>query len=36
MSAWMEAKGYKSLKDIRGIALPNMVKTAEVPESPRM
>ncbi len=35
MSAWMEAKGYKSLKDIRGIALPNMVKTAEVPRKPQ-
>ncbi len=35
MSAWMEAKGYKSLKDIRGIALPNMIKTAEVPRKPQ-
>jgi dihydropyrimidine dehydrogenase (NAD+) subunit PreA len=34
MSAWMEAKGYKSINDIRGLALPNMVKTAEVPRKP--
>ncbi|MFC2070770.1 4Fe-4S binding protein [Chloroflexota bacterium] len=34
MSAWMEGKGYKSLDGIRGIALPNIVKTADVPRSP--
>jgi dihydropyrimidine dehydrogenase (NAD+) subunit PreA len=34
MSVWMKAKGYKSLQDIRGLALPNMVKTAEVPRNP--
>jgi dihydropyrimidine dehydrogenase (NAD+) subunit PreA len=34
MSAWMEGKGYKSLNDIRGIALPNIVKTADVPRKP--
>jgi dihydropyrimidine dehydrogenase (NAD+) subunit PreA len=35
MSAWMEAKGYRSLKDIRGIALKNVVKTADVPRKPQ-
>jgi dihydropyrimidine dehydrogenase (NAD+) subunit PreA len=35
MSAWMEAKGYRSLKDIRGIALKNVIKTAEVPRKPQ-
>ena len=34
MSAWMEGKGYKSMNDIRGLALPNMLKTAEVPRKP--
>ena len=34
MSAWMEGKGYKSLNDIRGIALPNILKTADVPRKP--
>ena len=34
MSVWMEAKGYKSLADIKGLALPNMIKTAEVPRKP--
>lgn len=34
MSAWMDGKGYKSLDDIRGIALPNIVKTADVPRKP--
>jgi dihydropyrimidine dehydrogenase (NAD+) subunit PreA len=32
--AWLEAKGYNSLDDIRGIALPNILKTAEVERSP--
>ncbi len=35
MSAWMEAKGYRSLKDIRGIALKNVIKTADVPRKPQ-
>lgn len=34
IAAWMEAKGYKSLDEIRGIALPNIIKTAEVPRKP--
>jgi dihydropyrimidine dehydrogenase (NAD+) subunit PreA len=34
MSAWMEGKGYKSLNDIRGVALPNILKTADVPRKP--
>jgi len=34
MSAWMEGKGYKSLNDIRGIVLPNILKTADVPRKP--
>jgi dihydropyrimidine dehydrogenase (NAD+) subunit PreA len=34
MGAWMEAKGYKSLDEIRGMALPNIVKTADVPRKP--
>jgi dihydropyrimidine dehydrogenase (NAD+) subunit PreA len=34
MSMWMEAKGYQSINDIRGLALPNMVKTSEVPRKP--
>lgn len=34
MSMWMEAKGYQSINDIKGLALPNMVKTAEVPRKP--
>jgi dihydropyrimidine dehydrogenase (NAD+) subunit PreA len=35
MSAWMEGKGYKSLNDIRGIVLPNILKTADVPRKPK-
>jgi dihydropyrimidine dehydrogenase (NAD+) subunit PreA len=35
MSAWMEGKGYKSLKDIRGVVLPNILKTADVPRKPK-
>ncbi len=35
MAAWMEAKGYHSLKDIRGMALKNVVKTADVPRKPQ-
>ncbi len=34
MSGWMEAKGYGSVDEIRGLALPNIVKTAEVPRKP--
>jgi dihydropyrimidine dehydrogenase (NAD+) subunit PreA len=34
MSMWMEAKGYQSISDIKGLALPNMVKTSEVPRKP--
>ncbi len=34
MAAWMEGKGYSSLDDMRGIALPKIVKTAEVPRKP--
>jgi dihydropyrimidine dehydrogenase (NAD+) subunit PreA len=34
VSTWMEGKGYKSLNDIRGIALPNILKTADVPRNP--
>lgn len=34
MAAWMEGKGYKSLNDIRGLALNNVLKTAEVPREP--
>ena len=34
MAAWMEGKGYKSLDDMRGVALPNIVKTADVPRKP--
>jgi dihydropyrimidine dehydrogenase (NAD+) subunit PreA len=34
MSAWMEGKGYRSVNEMRGIALPNIRKTAEVPREP--
>jgi dihydropyrimidine dehydrogenase (NAD+) subunit PreA len=34
MAAWMEGKGYRSLQDIRGLALKNMIKTSEVPRKP--
>ena len=34
LAAWMEGKGYKSLDDMRGVALPNIVKTADVPRKP--
>jgi len=30
IETWMEAKGYKSIKDIRGIALKNIKKTSEI------
>lgn len=32
--SWLEAKGYNSLDEIRGIALPNILKTAEVERAP--
>ncbi len=35
MSAWMEGKGYKSVNEIRGIVLPNILKTADVPRKPK-
>jgi len=34
LAAWMEGKGYKSLDEMRGIALPNIVKTSDVPRKP--
>jgi len=34
MTAWMEGKGYKSLDEMRGVALPNIIKTADVPRKP--
>ena len=34
MAAWMEGKGYKSLDEMRGVALPNIIKTADVPRKP--
>lgn len=34
MVAWMEGKGYGSLEEMRGAALSNIVKTAEVPRKP--
>jgi dihydropyrimidine dehydrogenase (NAD+) subunit PreA len=34
MSIWMDAKGYKSVNEMRGVALPNIVKTAQVPRAP--
>ncbi len=34
ISAWLDAKGYASINDIRGIALPNVLKTAEVVRAP--
>lgn len=34
MNAWMDGKGYKSLDEMRGVALPNFVKTADVPRKP--
>ena len=30
IETWLDARGYNSLDDIRGIALPNILKTAEV------
>ena len=34
ISSWLDARGYKSINDIRGIALPNILKTAEVVRKP--
>lgn len=34
MAAWMEGKGYKSLDEMRGVALSNIIKTADVPREP--
>jgi len=34
MIAWMEGKGYKGLDEMRGVALPNIIKTADVPREP--
>ena len=34
ISQWLDARGYSSLDDIRGIALPNVLKTAQVERAP--
>jgi dihydropyrimidine dehydrogenase (NAD+) subunit PreA len=34
MSTWMGSKGYNSLDEMRGVALPNIIKTADVPRAP--
>lgn len=34
IEAWIDGKGYQSLQDIRGIALGNILKTADVPRKP--
>ena len=34
ISSWLDAKGYASINDIRGIALPNILKTSEVEREP--
>ena len=34
INSWLDAKGYASLDEIRGIALPNILKTAEVVRAP--
>lgn len=34
INAWMDGKGYKSLDEIRGMALPNIVATRQVPREP--
>ena len=34
IEAWLDAKGYRSLDEIRGIALPNILTTAEVERVP--
>lgn len=34
IDVWLDQKGYNSINDIRGIALPNILKTAEVERAP--
>lgn len=34
INGWLDAKGYSSIDEIRGIALPNILKTAEVERKP--
>ncbi len=34
INTWLDAKGYSSIDDVRGIALPNILKTAEVVRAP--
>lgn len=34
IEAWMEGKGYQSIQEIKGVALKNIIKTAEVPRKP--
>jgi dihydropyrimidine dehydrogenase (NAD+) subunit PreA len=34
VNVWLDSKGYKSIDDIRGIALPNILKTSEVERQP--
>jgi len=34
MNVWMDSKGYKSLDDIRGMALPNILRTKDVVRAP--
>jgi dihydropyrimidine dehydrogenase (NAD+) subunit PreA len=34
INAWLDSKGYNSLDEIRGIALPNILKTSEVERAP--
>ncbi|HEY8462757.1 MAG TPA: 4Fe-4S binding protein [Bacillota bacterium] len=34
IDAWLDAKGYNSIDEIRGIALPNILKTAEIERAP--
>ena len=34
ISQWLDARGYSSLDEIRGIALPNVLKTSEVERAP--
>ena len=34
ISQWLDARGYSSLDEIRGIALPNILKTAQVERAP--
>ncbi len=34
IDAWLDSKGYTSLDEIRGIALPNILKTSEIERAP--